>query len=61
MLRISVVSQPPPDPAVQLYDYETLRFLPAELPAPDIRAVLNRAPVKELDPYPFSTDPSYLS
>jgi hypothetical protein len=43
-----------------LQDFEDMQFLNVETRNPDIRAVLNSAPVKQLDPYPFSSNPAYL-
>lgn len=60
MLRFSVVTQPPLRDGALLQDFEDVRFLNVPVRTPDIRAVLNSAPVKELDPYPFSTNPAYL-
>ncbi|MCB1187944.1 hypothetical protein KDL29_12320 [bacterium] len=61
MIRFSIVSNPPLDPAIALCDYEDIQFVEVVVEGPDMRAVLNSAPVKQLDPYPLRNDPSYLA
>ncbi|MEZ5338570.1 MAG: hypothetical protein R3F46_09920 [bacterium] len=61
MIRFSVVSSSPLDPALAVCDYEDLQFVAVEHSGPDMRAVLNSAPVKVLDPYPLHSNPRYLA
>lgn len=60
MLGLSIVSSPQLSPDLPLCDYDELQFVSLEMQGPDIRALLNSTPVKQLDPYPFTGNPQYL-